>query len=145
MTMTATLPPEVQSNAIYKQTVHELTGMDASAAEQAVITGQVPREIDLDMIIDRTLHYFEIKSTKRRISEFWKGQRTPAERLDYVLATARVMAQVQPVLGETAARQWLQEPNKHLADQTPLVLLRTTTGGKRVQGLINSMLNGYYP
>lgn len=142
MPMTA-LPPLVQSQVIYQQTVRQLTGLDAQDAEQAVITRKVPRGLDQQVVSDRTFRFFHISRSGNKAA-FWRGRRTAAQRLDYLLLTARILAQLQPVLGEAGARRWLQEPNEHLSSLTPLELLRTSTGERRVQSLLESLLNGYY-
>ena len=52
--------------------------------------------------------------------------------------------QVTRVLGPDRADAWLQKPNRHLNDRSPLQLLRSGEG-ERVRNYVTALLNGNFP
>lgn len=64
--------------------------------------------------------------------------------LDRIWMLSGVFADVEAVLGEAGARRWLARPHPGLTGRTPVALLGTRLGERRVQDLIGAALDGAF-
>ena len=64
--------------------------------------------------------------------------------LDRTLLASQVFADVSDVLGSENAQRWFSTPNAALDHRTPLKLLSSRLGEKKVQQVIGALLDGAY-
>lgn len=75
-------------------------------------------------------------------SRFSRSDRVDAHILDRTYAITHTFVRVAAVLGPRDASDWFKTPNPALDGEAPLELLGTSYGEKRVDNLIEALLNG---
>jgi putative toxin-antitoxin system antitoxin component (TIGR02293 family) len=67
----------------------------------------------------------------------------PEDQSDLAVRIARIQAMANEVLGDRRkANHWLRRANGALAGRTPLSLLDTEEGGKRVEAVLGRIAHG---
>jgi putative toxin-antitoxin system antitoxin component (TIGR02293 family) len=80
---------------------------------------------------------------------FARWQSTPAKPIDVASSdrlyrTARILALAEDVLEDaSAAREWINEPQRGLGNRSPRDLLATDIGTRQVEDLLMRMEHGY--
>lgn len=75
-------------------------------------------------------------------SRFSRSKQVDAHILDRTYAITHTFVRVAAVLGAKNASAWFKTPNPGLDGEAPLELLGTSYGEKRVDNLIEGLLNG---
>jgi Protein of unknown function (DUF2384) len=75
----------------------------------------------------------------------WQRLKTSfdCDALDRALSVLSIHARVYPYLGDKT-KDWFHRPNKHLANNTPLELVRFAVGPQWVHQLLDSVDAGHY-
>lgn len=81
----------------------------------------------------------------RTIARRKKAARLPADESDRLFRLARIGSEAAGVLGsEEKAARWLHERNRALGGETPLALLDTEIGAKRVEDILGRIEHGVF-
>ncbi|MBB5235537.1 MbcA/ParS/Xre antitoxin family protein [Deinococcus budaensis] len=137
-----TVAPHVQGEGLYQQIVRGLIGLEAEAAERLVVEGE-------------GLPLLTVAAARQHLKPFlgvgqppaflrgWRGT-VSVRMLDDLLAFCRLYADVRLVLSEEDAARWLSRPNRHLEGWSPLDLLASRVGERRVRAYLEGLLSGNY-
>jgi putative toxin-antitoxin system antitoxin component (TIGR02293 family) len=95
----------------------------------------------------RRLHKWRIRFMAKKFSEL--EDKMPPESKARVAArvkdTLHVMARAEEVLGDQEkATRWLGTPNRVLEDKTPMEILSTDGGARRVEVSLGKIAEGIY-
>jgi hypothetical protein len=108
----------------------------------------VPQETSARGIRDNLAELFSVPkaaaadlldTSQSRLS---RSDRVDTRILDRTYAIIRTFVSVAAVLGPKDAASWFKAPNAALDNETPLGLLGTSYGEKRVENLIEGLLGG---
>lgn len=149
VSMSQPLPPLVQSQAMYQELVRHLTGLDPEAAEQAVINHDLSSPVDVKEFTQALQRIFKPQFYSFALLTFsWAGKSARAkispEELDQVLAFSRVYSDVRLVMDEADAARWMIKPNRQLNGKSPLEMLQSRTGERRVRDYLDNLLHGNF-
>ncbi|WP_216328066.1 antitoxin Xre/MbcA/ParS toxin-binding domain-containing protein [Deinococcus aestuarii] len=130
-----------------------VTGVDAPEVIAIIIGGDgrlIPAGVSVGRVADRLAEVFGVRKAEAArllgVSESTVSRRTKPspDVLDRTLAASEVFANVAAVLGPDGARTWFRTPSPAFDDHTPLDLLRTRTGERQVENVVESLLNGAF-
>ena len=126
-----------------------ITGVDIYRLEGILLNrSDVPTTASARTIVDNLARFLDVRvrdaldllsTTSSRVS---RNDRVDATMLDRAYAVAHTYARVAAVLGTTQARAWFKTPNPALDGDTPIALLGTRYGERRIENLIDALLNG---
>ena len=86
-----------------------------------------------------------LKLPLRTIARRKKERRLHKDESDRLVRLARVAVQAEAVLGgEEAAARWLHRPNRALGGRSPLSLLDTDLGARRVEAVLGRIEHGVF-
>lgn len=137
-----TVAPHVQGEGLYQQIVRELIGLEAEAAERLVVEGEgLPL-----LTVAAVRQHLKPFLGEGQLPAFLRGRRgtVNVRMLDDLLAFCRLYADVRLVLSEEDAARWLSHPNRHLEGRSPLDLLVSRVGERRVRAYLEGRLSGNY-
>lgn len=109
-----------------------------------------PVEVTVKRLADRLAEVFGLQKAQAAammgVSESTVSRHTrpSTDVLDRTLLASQVFADVSDVLGSKNAQRWFSAPNAALDNRTPLQLLSSRLGEKKVQQVIGALLDGAY-
>jgi putative toxin-antitoxin system antitoxin component (TIGR02293 family) len=132
---------------------HWLTQLDAGRDLDALIFSGAPParpQSSTSTIGDRLAELFDVRKRQAAAllgvseSTISRNAQPSSDAIDRVYALSDLFSEVATVLGAEGARRWLVRPNPALHDASPLTLLHTRAGTRRVQQVIQALQDGNY-
>jgi hypothetical protein len=133
-----------------EQLTNKIFNSPASQVEQAILQQQPLTNTTLAALTADLATLLGINKTAAMAllgvspSRKTRNPNLDADILDRALMALNLFARVASIIGEEAARAWLQKPKRALDGATPLELLPTRLGLSRLDGLLTALEDGAY-
>ena len=132
------------------ETFEAVLGVAPNLIETAILNQQTAGESSLDEVLAKLADLFGVKKrdalTILGISRSRKSKNPTMNvvLLDRTYSALEVFSRITRILGREAAKQWIRTPKEALDGATPLAMLETRVGLRKLQDMLTALEDGAY-